>query len=68
VLKKWLSYRQRAILGRALALDEVNHFRDVARRLAVLRLMGSDLDANYRACADNAFAWRQLAVVADGGS
>ena len=51
VLKKFLSYRERPLLGRALTANEVRHVRDVARRLAALRLMAPELDANYRACA-----------------
>ena len=34
VLKKWLSYRERAILGRPLLPEEVQHFTDTARRIA----------------------------------
>ena len=33
VLKKWLSYRERAILRRPLRPDEVQHFTDTARRI-----------------------------------
>ena len=33
VLKKWLSYRERPILGRPLTLDEIQHFTDTARRI-----------------------------------
>lgn len=51
VLKKWLSYREFSILGRSLTPGEVRYVRDVARRLAALRLLGPELDANYRACA-----------------
>lgn len=51
VLKKYLSYRERPLLGRALTPAEVRHVRDTARRLAALRLMGPELDANYRASA-----------------
>ncbi len=36
VLKKWLSYRERQILGRHLELDEVSHVVEVARRISVL--------------------------------
>ena len=36
VLKKWLSYRERSILGRALKTDEVQHFTDTARRIAAI--------------------------------
>ncbi len=36
VLKKWLSYRERQVLGRPLRLVDVQHFAEVARRIAVL--------------------------------
>ena len=36
VLKKWLSYRERAILGRALSPEEVLYFAEVARRIAAI--------------------------------
>ena len=41
VLKKWLSYRERNILGRAIRPEEVQHFTDTARRIAgILELVG----------------------------
>ena len=39
VLKKWLSYRERDVLGRALLLGEVQHFTDTARRVAMIAAM-----------------------------
>ena len=36
VLKKWLSYRERPVLGRPLTADEVQHFTDTARRIAAI--------------------------------
>ena len=33
VLKKWLSYRERAVLGRALMPEEVGYFAEVVRRV-----------------------------------
>ena len=33
VLKKWLSYRERGVLGRALLPEEVLYFAEVARRI-----------------------------------
>ena len=39
VLKKWLSYRERAILSRALTPEEVQHFTDTARRIAAILLV-----------------------------
>ena len=38
VLKKWLSYRERKLLGRTLLPEEVRHFRDTARRIAAILL------------------------------
>ncbi|MDE0510124.1 MAG: N-6 DNA methylase [Gammaproteobacteria bacterium] len=39
VLKKWLSYREQAVLDRPLNLDEVQHFTNTARRISeILRL------------------------------
>ena len=38
VLKKWLSYRERAILDRSLKPEEVQHFTDTARRIASILL------------------------------
>ena len=41
VLKKWLSYREQKVLGRALKLDEVQHFTNTARRIArILQVTG----------------------------
>ena len=39
VLKKWLSYRERGVLGRALRSEEVQHFTDTARRTAAILLL-----------------------------
>ncbi len=39
VLKKWLSYRERDILGRLLRIDEVQHFAETARRIAAILSM-----------------------------
>ena len=36
VLKKWLSYREQDILGRALTPKEIQHFTDTARRIAAI--------------------------------
>ena len=42
VLKKWLSYRESAVLGRRLRADEIRHFTDTARRIGALLLASSD--------------------------
>ncbi|MXY79841.1 MAG: hypothetical protein F4Y94_09185 [Chloroflexi bacterium] len=44
VLKKWLSYRERDVLGRPLTPAEVLHFTHTARRIAaILRLVAPPL-------------------------
>jgi hypothetical protein len=48
VLKKWLSYRETAILGRALRAEEAREFMHIARRIAALLLLNEGLDGNYR--------------------
>ena len=47
VLKKWLSYRERAVLGRDLRPDEARAFTEIARRIAALVALRDDLDASY---------------------
>ena len=42
VLKKWLSYRERKVLGRPLFPEEVQHFTDTARRIAAILLLTTD--------------------------
>lgn len=38
VLKKWLSYREKAILDRPLTPEEVHHFTNTARRITAILL------------------------------
>ena len=39
VLKKWLSYREQAILKRSLKPEEVQHFTDTSRRIAGILML-----------------------------
>ncbi|MDE0410302.1 MAG: N-6 DNA methylase [Alphaproteobacteria bacterium] len=39
VLKKWLSYRERKVLGRPLRIEEVQHFTETARRIGAILLL-----------------------------
>ena len=41
VLKKWLSYREHAVLGRVLSPEEVRYFAEVTRRIGAMFLMTS---------------------------
>ena len=49
VMKKWLSYREQSLLGRALTPDEVREVMHMARRIAALILLQPELDRNYQA-------------------
>ena len=53
VLRKWLSYRDRRVLGRDLTIPEARTFTAIARRLTALALLAPALDANYIAMAES---------------
>jgi hypothetical protein len=57
VIKKWLSYREEKLLGRALSKDEVRYVQEMARRIAAILLLEPALDANYRSVKEHPFAW-----------
>jgi len=50
VLKKWLSYRESNVLGRAITGDEALHFSRIVRRITELLSMGPHLDAAHGLC------------------
>lgn len=60
VMKKWLSYREQRVLGRALSMAEIMEVTAMARRLAALVLLQPRLDENYQAAA--AATWTPPAV------
>lgn len=53
VIKKWLSYRELSVLGRALSVDEVIFVSGMVRRIAAILLLGPALDANYHNARTN---------------
>ena len=57
VIKKWLSYRELELLDRSLSVNEVREVRDMARRITVILLLGSELDANYLAVKQAVYIW-----------
>ena len=57
VLKKWLSYREHDLLGRALTADEAREVMHTARRVAALILLQPELDANYQRAKEHSFPW-----------
>lgn len=66
VVKKWLSYREEPLLGRALTLDEVREVTGMVRRIAAILLMGPALDGAYAAVKGSTYAWK--APGADAGA
>ncbi len=47
VMKKWLSYRERSLLGRSLTVEEVREVTHMARRIVAILLLAPALDNNY---------------------
>ena len=54
VIKKWLSYREKEVVGRALRYEEVLYVTEMARRIAAILLMGPELDDSYGAVVADA--------------
>jgi hypothetical protein len=57
VIKKWLSYREDEILGRALKPEEARELMNTARRIAAIILLQPNLDENYAKVKAAAFDW-----------
>lgn len=57
VIKKWLSYREDEILGRALKPEEAREVMNIARRIAALILLQPELDKNYQTVKARTYAW-----------
>jgi hypothetical protein len=57
VVKKWLSYRERGLLGRGLTMEEARYVQEMIRRIAGLVLLAGRLDENYGRCKGACFAW-----------
>jgi len=57
VIKKWLSYREQELLGRALRADEAREVMNMARRIAAILLLQPALDENYREVKAHTYPW-----------
>jgi hypothetical protein len=44
VIEKWLSYREKTVLGRPLRAEEVDYVTEMVRRIATILLLGPALD------------------------
>jgi len=56
-MKKWLSYRERALLGRDLAPDEARYVTEMTRRIAAILLLEPALDADYERVKADTYPW-----------
>jgi Type ISP C-terminal specificity domain len=57
VIKKWLSYRERTLLGRDLTADEARYVTEMARRIAAILMLEPALDANYERVKTETYDW-----------
>lgn len=55
VLKKWLSYREESIIGRALDKEEVREVSNIVKRISAILLLSSDLNNNYALVKSNTY-------------
>lgn len=57
VIKKWLSYREKEILGRGLKIEEVHEVMNMTRRIAAIILLQPALAENYNAVKKSTYSW-----------
>lgn len=57
VIKKWLSYREKDLLGRGLTSVEVRYVQEMARRIAAIISLHPALDENYRNVVKETYPW-----------
>ena len=57
VIKKWRSYRERALLGRDLAPDEARYVTEMTRRIAAILLLEPALNENYERVRADTYPW-----------
>jgi predicted helicase len=57
VIKKWLSYREKAVLGRDLTVEEARYVTEMVRRIAAILALGPALDENYEAVKRDTYVW-----------
>jgi hypothetical protein len=57
VIKKWLSYREKDLLGRGLTVEEVRYVMEMARRVASIVALQPTLDDNYRNIVEATYPW-----------
>ena len=61
VMKKWLSYRERPLLGRDLQPDEARYVTEMTRRIAAILLLEPALDESYERVKADTYDWNAVA-------
>jgi hypothetical protein len=57
VIKKWLSYREKDLLGRSLTGEEVKEVMNMARRISAILWLEPKLNENYRNVKKASWKW-----------
>jgi len=57
VIKKWLSYREKKVLDRALTPEEARYVTEMVRRIAAILLLEPALDENYQSVKKDTYEW-----------
>ena len=57
MLKKWLSYRESALLARDMTSQEARYVTQMARRITLVLLLQPSLDASYQQTLASLYAW-----------
>ena len=57
VIKKWLSYREKGLLGRGLKMEEAEYVTEMSRRLSAICLLAGRFDENYKSVKEGCFEW-----------
>ncbi len=57
MLKKWLSYREQAVIGRPLLAEEKMEFTRIVRRVTEIVCMGPPLDTVHTLTREGAVDW-----------
>lgn len=57
VIKKWLSYREKSLLGRSMKMEEVEYVTEMVRRIAAIILLQPALNENYTKVKESTYNW-----------
>jgi predicted helicase len=58
VMKKWLSYREKSVLGRDLSIEEARELQHMARRIAAIVKLEEALNSNFEAVCSVLYSWQ----------